>query len=158
MPMREVEMSITSVESSSSLHAVALTDDMQFDSLREEWDELIDHSAQRVFFLRWSWNRLWWREYRPPNSHLFLVSCRTENGQLVGLAPFYWRQQRAVGIPHLREVLFLGTGVSIWTSEYLDIVSRFGYEQVVAETIAGFLQQRDDWDRLWLWDIPATSK
>jgi len=149
-------MSTTTTELSVSLHAELLTDDTQFDSIRERWDELLNHSEQCCFFLRWAWNRLWWRTYAPPKSRLFLITCSDEYGRLFGVAPFYWR--RAAGVSRLREVLFLGTGVSVKTSEYLDIVSREGYAQAVAETIAGFLRQNDDWDRLWLWNIPAESK
>src|SRR5438128_12318167 len=106
---REVGMSATTTEVAPSLHAEVLTDDMQFDSIREEWDELLDHSDQGVFFLRWAWNRLWWRTYRPPDSHLFVIACRDERGLLVGLAPFYRRQRKIAGFLYLNEVLFLGT-------------------------------------------------
>jgi CelD/BcsL family acetyltransferase involved in cellulose biosynthesis len=146
-----------SVQLSHVLCAEALTTEDAFDLLREEWDQLVDVSDQRVFFLRFSWNRLWWRSYAPPGSNLLLITCRDEQGRLVGLAPFYRRQLRTAGIPHVREVLFLGTGVFTETSQFLDIVARRGYERLVAETVAGFLNLRDDWDRLWLSTVPAAS-
>jgi CelD/BcsL family acetyltransferase involved in cellulose biosynthesis len=134
-----------------------LTDEPEFDSLRVEWDQLLEESDQRVFFLRWSWNRLWWRILSPPDSQLFIITCRDKQGTLVGLAPLYVRQRRTAGIPHVRELLFLGTGVYAQTSEYLDIISRRGYERFVAGAIVGCLNRCDDWDRLCLQEIPATS-
>ncbi len=146
-----------SVQLSQVLYAEALNREDAFDLLHEEWDQLLDVSDQGVFFLRCSWNRLWWRSYAPPGSHLLVITCRDEQGRLVGLAPFYWRQLRTAGIPHVREVLFLGTGVFTETSQFLDIIARRGYERLVAETVAGFLNGRGDWDRLWLNTVPAAS-
>ncbi|PYT04172.1 MAG: hypothetical protein DMF60_16040 [Acidobacteria bacterium] len=146
-----------SVKTSVSLRASVLTGDLDFDALVSEWDVLLEQSDQRVFFLRWAWNRLWWRLLRPPDSQLFIITCRDEQDHLVGLAPFYLRQRRTAGIPHLRELLFLGTGIYAQTSEYLDIVARRGYERVVADAIVDCLQRSDDWDRLRLEKIPASS-
>jgi CelD/BcsL family acetyltransferase involved in cellulose biosynthesis len=146
-----------SVKTSLSLRASVLTDDLEFDALAPEWDRLLDQSDQRVFFLRWSWNRLWWRLLRPSDSQLFIITCRDEQDTLVGLAPLYLRQRRTAGIPHLRELLFLGTGIYAQTSEYLDIVACHGYERIVADTLVEYLERSNDWDSLCLKEIPAAS-
>jgi CelD/BcsL family acetyltransferase involved in cellulose biosynthesis len=140
-----------------AVKATAMTDESAFDHLAAEWDELIDHSDQRSFFLRPSWNRLWWSFLRPADSRLFIITARDEAGHLVGLAPFYIRQRRTAGIPHIREINFLGTGIYAQTSEYLDVLARRGYENAVAESVAGFLYSSDEWDRLCLKEIPASS-
>lgn len=134
-----------------------LRDEEAFDRIEGEWDELLESSRERVYFLRWDWNRAWWRTYQPSGSRLFLVACREEKGRLVGLAPLYLVQRRTAGIPHVREALFLGTGIYTETSEYLDIIARHGFEQDVVESIVAFLRENREWDRLWLYDIPATS-
>lgn len=146
-----------SVKTPLSLRASVLTDDLEFDALAPEWDRLLDQSDQQVFFLRWAWNRLWWRFLRPPDSQLFIIACRDEQDTLAGLAPFYLRQRRTAGIPHLRELLFLGTGIYAQTSEYLDIVARRGCEGVVAAAIVEYLERSDDWDSLCLKEVPAAS-
>lgn len=146
-----------SANTSISLRASVLTADLDFDALASEWDGLLEQSDQRVFFLRWAWNRLWWRLLRPRDSQLFIVTCRDEQGALVGLAPFYLRQLRTAGIPHLRELLFLGSGIYAQTSEYLDIVARRGYERVVADAIVECLERSNDWDRLRLEEVSASS-
>lgn len=145
------------VMTSPAIEASVLTDDVAFETLAAEWDELLDDSDQRAFFLRWGWNQLWWRTFRPPHSHLFIITCRDTQGRLVGLAPLYWKQRRTAGVPHLRELHFLGTGIYAQTSEYLDVVARRGYERAVADLVAGFLRRDPDWDRLCLTDVPATS-
>jgi CelD/BcsL family acetyltransferase involved in cellulose biosynthesis len=145
------------VMTSSAIEASVLTEDLTFETLAAEWDELLDHSDQRAFFLRWAWNQLWWRTFRPPHSHLFIITCRDSRGALAGLAPLYWKQRRTAGVPHLRELQFLGTGIYAQTSEYLDVVARRGYEQAVAATVADFLRGDPNWDRLCLTEVPADS-
>lgn len=142
---------------STAIEASVLTDDAAFETLAAEWDELLEHSDQRAFFLRWAWNQLWWSTFRPPHSHLFIILCRDSVGRLAGLAPLYWKQRRTAGVPHLRELHFLGTGIYAQTSEYLDVVARRGYEQAVADAVAGFLRRDTDWDRLCLREVPADS-
>jgi CelD/BcsL family acetyltransferase involved in cellulose biosynthesis len=139
------------------LQTTILTTDAEFDALRPEWDELLEASAQRVFFLRWHWNRTWWRFYAPPGSHLLLVTCRDAGGRLVGLAPFYLQTRRYFGVVTLREVCFLGTGTALKTSEYLDIIARRGSETAVGAAAAAALRARGGWDRLWLWCVPVES-
>ncbi|HVG21786.1 MAG TPA: GNAT family N-acetyltransferase, partial [Blastocatellia bacterium] len=142
---------------SSTVRASVITDEAGFDSLAGEWDRLVDESDQRAYFLRWGWNRLWWRLFRPRGSRLFLVTCRDERGTLVGLAPFYLKQRRTAGIPHVREVLFIGTGIYARTSEYLDIIARRRYERAVADSVAEFLRDSGEWDLLWLTEVPSHS-
>lgn len=144
--------------SATALQMQAHHDDAALDALREEWEELLAHCAQSSFFLCWSWVRRWWQTYAPPDSRLYLLTCRDSENRLLGLAPLYWQQRRFFGIPHLRDLNFLGTGAGIKTSEHLDLLARRGYERVVAETCAAFLLQRHDWDRLWLWNIPDQSQ
>lgn len=145
------------VNTSVDLTTSVLIDEAAFDALEPEWDELLEHSAQHVFFLRYSWNRLWWRFLKPASSELFLITCRDQQGRLIGLAPFYLLQRRTAGIPHVREILFLGTGVYAQTSEYLDIIARRGFEKCVAQTIVACLLRNNDWDRLSLTEIPEAS-
>jgi len=76
------QMSTMNVQLSSSMAVELLAEEEQFDSIRDEWDELLDDSGQCVFFLRWAWNRLWWRMYAPRQSRLSLIACRDERGRL----------------------------------------------------------------------------
>jgi hypothetical protein len=139
------------------LASALISVDDEFDALQPEWDRLLDSSDQAVFFLRWHWNRTWWRMYAPANSRLYLITCRDEQRRLVGLAPLYLSEQVHYGVVPLRQVTFLGTGTELKTSEYLDIIAARGYERPVAEAIAAVIRERTDWDRLWLWCVPSKS-
>jgi len=150
--------SAAGLKTSVSITSSVWTDDHQLIQLKDEWDALLEESNQGSFFLRCSWNELWWRIFRPSRSHLFVITCRDDRGVLVGLAPLYWRQHRTAGLPHLRELQFLGTGIFARTSEYLDLIARRGFEQIVADSIAEFLLNNSDWDRLCLTEIPTDSE
>jgi CelD/BcsL family acetyltransferase involved in cellulose biosynthesis len=142
---------------SPRLSVEILSEQAAFDRLQPEWDELLEESSQRVFFLRWDWTNAWWRIYQPAGSRLFIITCREDDGRLVGIAPFYIVERRSAGIPHVREVLFLGTGIYTNTSEYLDIIARNGFEQLVSQAVVDCLKENHEWDRLWLYDVPASS-
>ena len=73
------------------------------------------------------------------------------------MAPLYWRQRRLLGIPCVRELLFLGMGIELKTSEYLDVIAREGYEDAVGQAVAQHLKDSRDWDHVNLSQVPATS-
>jgi len=135
-----------------------LTHETDFDALAEEWDGLVSACCQHgVFFLRWHWNRVWWRMYAPPHSELFVIACRDRSGQLVGLAPLYRHGRSVNGLFKVQEICFIGTGAGLKTSEHLDIIARSGYQQPVGQGVAACLRQQPAWQRVWLWGIHATS-
>jgi CelD/BcsL family acetyltransferase involved in cellulose biosynthesis len=127
------------------------------DALQLEWDQLLGDSRQQAYFLRWYWIRAWWRYFAPAWSRLYIVLCRDGDGRLMGIAPFYWRQRRLLNIPLTRELVFLGMGITLKSSEYMDIIARSGDERAVASAIADALTKREDWDRVLLQHVPEES-
>lgn len=150
-------MSNLGIRQATNMRAIVVSEEAGFDELEQEWDSLLEDSQQRVYFLRWGWTRAWWRAFKPTGSRLMIIVCRDEQGRLAGLAPFYVAQRRTAGIPHVRELMFLGTGIYAQTSEYLDLIARRGREREVAEAVVRQLQASSEWDRLWLNEIPASS-
>lgn len=140
-----------------SLRVELVSDTAGFDALSAEWDSLLEQSAQQVYFLRYSWNRSWWRHHAPRGARPHILCCRDAQGRLVGLAPLYWRQHRLLGIPYLRELAFIGMGIELKTSEYVDNIARRGDERAVAHAIADYLRSREDWDRIWMHQVPSDS-
>lgn len=119
-----------------------------FESLAVEWDELLDASSQQSYFMRWRWNFLWWMRLAPANARLMIVVCRTRAGVLVGLCPLYTLRRKAFNVMPLDELVFLGTGVGLKTSEHMDIAVRRGFEDAAVPSMAAALRDRNDWDRL----------
>ncbi len=134
-----------------------VTDEEGFENLVGRWDSLLDQGGEYSYFLRAGWNRRWWQHHAPPDSRLHIVTCVDNEGALVGVAPLYARRHRVLGVPCARELLLIGTGITLKTSEHLDIVARPGFERQVAEAIADRLRADPDWDRLWLWQVGGGS-
>jgi CelD/BcsL family acetyltransferase involved in cellulose biosynthesis len=139
-----------------ALTITTASDEIAFDALRDEWDELLCDSAQHGYFLRYTWNRQWWAHLAPPRARLHIIVCRDEDGRLVGLAPLYLRRFSYFGVG-LRELCFLGTGIGLRTSEHLDLIVRRGWEGAVAKAITDHLTRQTVWDRMSLVHIPARS-
>jgi CelD/BcsL family acetyltransferase involved in cellulose biosynthesis len=135
-----------------------ITDEPDFDRLADEWDALLDNSAQRVFFLRHAWTRAWWRHLAPAGATLHIICCRDASGRLLGIAPLYRRKLGILGIPCVRELVLIGTGIEFKSSEYLDVIAHRGHEKLVAEAITACLRKREDWDRVWMYQAPAESR
>lgn len=134
-----------------------LTSASAFEGLRGEWDGLLDDSDQQVFFLRWKWNQAWWQHFAPPGSRLRLIVCRDAERRLVGIAPLYLLRRRYFGITYFRELVLVGMGVELKTSEHLDVIARRGAERAVAQAVAECLLGNREWDRLRLWQVPRES-
>ncbi|HMG33718.1 MAG TPA: GNAT family N-acetyltransferase [Blastocatellia bacterium] len=133
-------------------------DERALERLASEWNDLLDNSDQRVFFLRPFWLSLWWEILKPARARLNVIVCRDCTGRLIGLAPLYIHQRRTLGVPHVRNLMFLGTGVYAQTSEYLDIIARRGWESDVARAVWTRLLGQSNWDRLLLCEIPSESR
>ncbi len=89
-----------------------------FESLSDEWNQLLSYSASHVPFLRHEYLLTWWRtlgggEWK--NGELCLVTARQPDGSLCAAAPLFFTHNRD-GEPAL---MFLG---SIEISDYLDIL------------------------------------
>ena len=139
------------------LRAEVVTCANAFAALSREWDQLLEESGRHGYFMRWRWNFLWWKHLAPAGAELRLVTCRTADGTLVGLAPLYLRNRSVFGVITVRELLLLGTGVSLKTAEYLDVLTRAGYERTGAVSMANALKRMRDWDRLWCCRVPDDS-
>ena len=129
----------------------------EFERLEAEWDELLDDSAQKCFFLRWHWNWLWWQHFAPRRSELHIVRCTDGDGRLKGIAPLYRRECQVFGVPYARELAMIGTGIELKTGDYPDIFARRGAEQAVSQAVGDCLEAQGAWDRLWLHGVPQGS-
>ncbi len=92
----------------------------KLNSLENEWNQLHQHSASAVPFLRHEYLAAWWQTLGGgewAQGGLYVVAGRREDGSLAGLAPLFLTQDRD-GLPAL---MLLG---SIEISDYLDLIAR----------------------------------
>ncbi len=92
----------------------------EINPLAEEWNDLLSCcSASHVPFLRHEYLTTWWHTLGGgewSKGELFVVTAREEDGQLVGVAPLFFTDNRE-GEPAM---MLLG---SIEISDYLDLIA-----------------------------------
>lgn len=90
----------------------------EFDALADEWNSLLAFSASDVPFLRHEFLRNWWTTMGGgewSRGELYVVSGRSPEGLLLGIAPLFFTENR----DHEPALLFLG---SVEIADYLDLI------------------------------------
>jgi CelD/BcsL family acetyltransferase involved in cellulose biosynthesis len=111
--------------------------------VRESWERLLTRAATANVFLTPEWLIAWCRYYIKDAGLRVIVVY--EEGELIGLAPLLVEQQSVCGIPLLKQIKFLGAGLS----DRLDILAASGKEREALEQITGWLFAQG-WD---VWDV-----
>jgi len=91
-----------------------------FKALANEWNDLLEHSASHVPFLRYEYLSAWWGTLGGgewSQAELNLVTWRNPQGELRGIAPLFFTNNREGEAA----LMLLG---SIEISDYLDIICR----------------------------------
>ena len=128
----------------------------ELDPLSDEWNEtLACCSASHVPFLRYEYLRAWWQflgggEWT--HGDLFTVVARHPDGQLAGIAPLFFSENRQ----NEPALMLLG---SIEISDYLDLIASAPELDTFVEALMDFLasDQAPAWSVLDLYNIPEAS-
>jgi len=126
-----------------------------FETLREEWNALLEKSVTRVPFLRAEYQRAWWQHRGGgewPEASLLVATARAEGGELIGIAPLFSAKNRD-GRPAL---LLIG---SIEISDYLDFVVTRPLAEAFCAALLDRLVEPDApaWEVLDFYNLPESS-
>jgi len=138
---------------SNSLQIEILQGEEQFYELRGEWTTLLSADFNSTAFQLWEFLYPHWK-YRKSGRQLYLLTGRSEEGQLQVIAPF-WRQIVKKGIS-LKMLEFIGTrGL-----DYLDFIvsSEVNKEQALKSTVSYLMSNKNDWDVISLSELRKDSK
>lgn len=102
----------------TNLHIACISALSELNGLRVEWATLLESSRANTLFLTWEWVSTWWQVYGA-GSELHVLTARTDDGRLVGVAPLKCVWRGASGLPRVLAAEFIGQGGDV-TSEYLD--------------------------------------
>ncbi|MFN8499315.1 MAG: GNAT family N-acetyltransferase [Anaerolineae bacterium] len=126
-----------------------LTDAVAFDSLRDEWDQLLARSATDTPFLTLAWQAASWGALG--EGALRIITVRDGDGRLLGIAPLCLDAP-----PGGLRTLSLTGGVEV--SDYLDFIVERGAEEAVYQAVGETLaRMAGEWDQLLLRNIPQAS-
>ncbi|GAB4524486.1 MAG: GNAT family N-acetyltransferase [Anaerolineae bacterium] len=116
-----------------------------FAQLQAEWNDLLKRSPADSIFSTWEWQSTWWDAYQP--GQLWVVTCRDENGQLVGIAPCFIDPEGVVR----------GIGCEDVT-DYIDFIVDGAYlDTVYNELAAYFASCRSQFKAIEICNIPQES-
>jgi CelD/BcsL family acetyltransferase involved in cellulose biosynthesis len=119
-----------------------------FDTLRDEWDGLLDRSAHQNIFSSWEWQCHWWHSYRP--GELFVLVCRDGDDRLLGIAPWF-----IDSIEGERVVRAIGC---VDVTDYTDVLVDADCMRPVLGCFAEYLAEHDNrYDRINLCNMPHFS-
>ena len=109
-------------------------DSSAFDTLKPEWNALVERSATRSVFLTWEWQAIWWKHLG--EGELRLLTLRDDEGRLAGIAPLCRVTSQA------GEHTFRWIGC-VDVSDYLDVVAAPGSEQALYAAVMDHLTGPD---------------
>ncbi len=126
-----------------------LTQPDLFQVLHDDWNTLLVNSHTNTVFGSWEWNYHWWQAYQPGD--LWVITFRTYEGELIGLAPFYIALDEARG----RVLHFIG-GEDV--TDYQDVLVSCQQSEAVYSCLAHTLgERRDAFDVIDISNIPQDS-
>jgi CelD/BcsL family acetyltransferase involved in cellulose biosynthesis len=127
----------------------ALTD---FESLRDEWNELVSRVEFPEIFYTWEWNWFYYLHFRH-RAPVRLVTVR-QGGQLVGLAPLCLIERRALGRTVRVRVLEPIVGN---LADYRNLLVDHGAHRwrIVQELVGALVHAGGEWDVVELRQLPS---
>jgi CelD/BcsL family acetyltransferase involved in cellulose biosynthesis len=108
-----------------------------FETLRPEWQALLEGNEADCLFMTWEWLSCWWRRLAK-RRRLCVLTVRRK-GELVAIAPFAIRPAELGRLVPFRTLEFMGMGEI--GSDYMDIIVQAGQEQGALRSLADYLQQ-----------------
>ena len=129
---------------SSSLKLETHNQAEAFEKLKAEWNSLVFRSTGNRIFSTWEWQSTWWEVYQP--GQLWIITCRDEDGTLVGIAPWFIHNDK-VSIIGCKEV-----------TDYLDLIVDQDCVQSVLTSFAEYLaQNRLTFEQIEFCNLPDDS-
>lgn len=116
----------------AALRVETVTTEEGLAELRAGWDELLERSRSRCFFLTWEWLSCWWRHLGESELRVATV---WRGDELVGIAPFCL----APGARLMPRLELLGSGTI--GSDYLDLIVDPGLEEEVVGALAHWVDE-----------------
>lgn len=121
-----------------------------FFALRDDWNSINSDSPKGTVFTSWEWLYTWWETYCDDgNRQLYLLTCKNNANELLGIAPFQIINNPKRYFPCSHQLVLLGTGEtdgSFVFGEYMDIIIKPSQELSVINSLSNHLYQHQS---LW---------
>lgn len=137
-----------------------VTSDEDFSRLESSWNDLLARSEADTIFLRWEWLFTWWHLFGKTLGKLCILVVE-ESGKVIGIAPFYLKNERFPSPLLTRTLRYLGTGENEENeidSEYLSVLSPAGREEEITEQVLDYILSHSLCDAIRLSKMVLDSK
>lgn len=130
------------------------TDEVGFERLKPEWNELLHKSISDTLFLTFEWQTTWWQCLG--SGDVCIISVREDDGTLAGILPLF-RDSQPDGTSH--PVITLSLIGCVDVSDYLDAIVAKGRQSDVYRALIETIKRPDfpAWDRIQFCTLPASS-
>jgi len=127
----------------------------ELEKIANEWNQLLENSANNVPFLRHEYLATWWKSLGGgewESGDLYIVTARAANGKLVGIAPLFLTKN----LQGKQALMFVG---SIEISDYLDLIVPQDEISAFVDDLLGYLTGPDapPWEVLDLYNLLEDS-
>jgi len=121
-----------------------------FNSLKDEWNNLYSKCETCTIFSSWDWLFTWWEVFKDQYQRQLYILCFYQNDQLVGIAPFQIDKPYPQTLIQGKTLRFIGAGDSKKDrilSEYTDFIVLPSFEAAVVQAVSDYLiAHRKDWN------------
>ncbi len=115
----------TSEKPGLSLEISTVTQVHELQGLSNKWNNILKSSKSDTIFLTYEWVSTWITNFLG-DDELYILFASVEN-EVVGIAPFYIRQEKIITGSRLKSLRFIGDRDA--GSEYLDLIIKKGFER-----------------------------
>lgn len=133
----------------------------EFNSLTDQWQELLFRSNADRLFLSWHWMHSWWTTYADDSKDsLLLVGVYDDDNTLLCLAPLYQSKERLKQVLPFTRTQFLGTkasGSAGFRTEYLEFITDRQAPDQCIDLILAYLTRHSNSGELLLNDLVIDS-
>jgi len=133
----------------------------QFESMKDEWTQLLEYYDDATLFNTWEWQYTWWDTWGCDlGGELYLVLAKNKSGELIGIAPMYKYKYCALkGMLNYYKIQFIGSSASLKgtvRSEYLDFICASD-DPLVVQVLWDYIYSDTHWSKALLPDIRTNS-
>jgi CelD/BcsL family acetyltransferase involved in cellulose biosynthesis len=127
----------------------------EFESLREDWNTLLECADGASVFVSWEWTYNWWRHYG--KKHSLRILAAWEHGRLTGLLPLYIQRTVVYRYYPVNVLRFIGTGGDTAPDYLGPLLVPVVAERTASAFIEYVLDEVSGWDVLHLSDLGLDS-
>lgn len=126
-----------------SLGVKELTSWQELESIRPDWERILQENRDLSIFCTPEWLGAWWKAYGK-GKQLKVLTFLNQRGELLGLALLYAQEPNSDATARFTKLLLVGDGTH--DSDNLDLIFQTEYVHACSNALLSWLDGHRDWD------------